>query len=68
MKKANELLDYLVQHLAVNNDRALGEVLKVAQPSLSKIRGNGKVSAEVILAIHEATGISIAEIKSRIPK
>ena len=68
MKKAHELLDFLIGQLSLKNDRQLAQLLQIGQPTISKIRSGVKVSAEVILAIHEATDIPVPEIKSRIPK
>jgi plasmid maintenance system antidote protein VapI len=58
------ILDELQKRFDIKNDRQLSIKLEVAPPVLSRIRnGKAKVSAEVMIAIHEAFGLSIAEIK-----
>lgn len=58
------ILDELQKRFDIKNDRQLSIKLEVAPPVLSRIRnGKAKVSAEVMIAIHESFGLSIAEIK-----
>lgn len=59
-----KLLDYLKEKFDVKNDRQLAIALGISHPSVSRIRnGHKKVSAEMIIAVHEKYGIPIAEIK-----
>jgi transcriptional regulator with XRE-family HTH domain len=45
----------------------LSRLLEIPPPTLSRIRnGKQKPSAEVILCIHEKTGMPVAQIKSLI--
>lgn len=58
------ILDELQKRFDIKNDRQLSIKIGVAPPVLSRIRnGKAKVSAEMIIAVHEVFGIPIAEIK-----
>jgi len=60
----HRLLDYLLRQQRVKNDAALSRLLLLTPSSISKIRrGHTGVSAEVLLRVHEAFGIPIAELK-----
>ncbi len=59
-----KLLDYLQKTYDIKNDRQLALRIGFSTPTLSKIRtGKYKVSADMIIAIHEKFGMSIKEIK-----
>ena len=58
------LLDEVIEILHLKNDAALARTLNVAPPVISKMRtGSLKVGNSMIIAIHESTGMTIAEIK-----
>jgi plasmid maintenance system antidote protein VapI len=60
-----KLLDYLIETYSLKNDRELSDKLDISTPVISRIRnGHTKVSAEMIIRIHEVFNIPIAEIKS----
>lgn len=63
----NALLDHLIDHLNLKNNRALAQHLGVTQSALSKIRyGTNKPSAEFILLAYDKTDLSIEEIRAKI--
>lgn len=63
----NVLLDHLIEHLELKNNRALAQYLGVTQSALSKIRyGTNKPSAEFILLVYDKTKLSIEEIRELI--
>ena len=65
MAPAHALLDFLKTEYELPSDRQLCAALGLNPPVLSKIRhGVVKVSADVIILIHEKTGMSVADIKS----
>ena len=58
------ILDELQKRFDIKNDRQLSIKLGMAAPVLSRLRnGKSKVSAEMMIAIHETFGLPIAEIK-----
>jgi plasmid maintenance system antidote protein VapI len=58
------ILDELQKRFDIPNDRQLSIKLGVAAPVISRLRnGKAKVSAEMMIAIHETFGLPIAEIK-----
>lgn len=58
------ILDELQKRFDIKNDRQLSIKLGVAAPVISRLRnGKSKVSAEMMIAIHEVFGLPIAEIK-----
>ena len=58
------LLDALAKRLQLNNDHALSRKLKVTQQVISNIRrGTFPVGASMLLWMHEASGISIDELR-----
>ena len=60
----NRLLDALIQHLGVSSDKALSQKLKMNKTLVARIRQKRfPVGASLIMGIHEATGISIPELK-----
>lgn len=62
----NRLLDTIIASLALKNDAALSRALGVPAQLLSKVRHRRQpVAAELIILIHEATALSIAEIRGR---
>jgi hypothetical protein len=61
---SNALLDKALKLTHLKNDAALSRALEVAPPVLSKIRhGRLPVGATLLIALHEITGMSIAEMK-----
>lgn len=58
------LLDTIIQNLGLKNDAQLCRVLEVPAPVISKIRG-GKLSvgASMLLRMHDATGLSIRDLR-----
>ena len=60
----NALFDYLIDKYKLKNDRALADMLGLEKPVVSKMRNKKRViNADVILRVHELTGLEIAEIK-----
>jgi len=58
------ILDELQKRFDIKNDRQLSIKLGVAAPVISRLRnGKSKVSAEMMIAIHEVFELPIAEIK-----
>ena len=58
------LLDHVLRRQRLKNDAELSRRLLLAPSSISKIRrGRCGVSAEVMLRVHEAFDIPIAELK-----
>jgi DNA-binding transcriptional regulator YdaS (Cro superfamily) len=58
------LLDYVIARLQLKNDAALCRYIGVVPPVLSRIRHRGRsVGPQMILSIHEATGIPVAKIR-----
>jgi hypothetical protein len=65
VRKPHKLLDYLLATYRYKNDSVLADVLGIKRPTLSKIRGRTMlVGASFILAVHDAFGIPIKEIKA----
>ena len=63
-KKAHALLDYLKDRFGLRNDRELARELGVQSGYVSRVRhGHLPVSASLMLAIHDAFGLEIHEIK-----
>ncbi|MES2113736.1 MAG: hypothetical protein V4578_01220 [Pseudomonadota bacterium] len=61
----NRLLDTVLATLDLRTDVALSRVLGVAPPQLSKVRHRRlPVPAELVILIHDATRLSIAEIRT----
>lgn len=61
----NRLFDLLIQELGAQNDVGLAALLGVTPPAISKVRnGHNAFSAELLLAAHEASGISIRELRT----
>lgn len=64
MIPAHALLDFLKTEYELKSDRQLCAALGISPPVLSKIRNRAvSISADVIILIHEKTGMSIADIK-----
>jgi len=60
----NHLLNALIAHLGLSNDGALSRKLKVATDVISNIRdGRLQVCGSMLMWMHEATGISIEELR-----
>jgi hypothetical protein len=58
------LLDTLLQHLRINSDHALSRKLKVTKDIITRIReGSIPVGASMLLWMHEASGISVDELR-----
>jgi hypothetical protein len=59
------LLDALITRMGLQNDGALSRKLKVAKTVIYKIRhGHLPVPASMLMWMHEATGISIGELRA----
>jgi plasmid maintenance system antidote protein VapI len=60
----NRLLDALLENMRLKNDAALSRMLEVAPPVISKIRHHHMpVSASVLIRMHEATKMSIGDLR-----
>jgi transcriptional regulator with XRE-family HTH domain len=61
----NRLLDTLIERMGLQNDGALSRRLKVAKTVISNIRhGRLPIGASMLMWMHEATGISIGELRA----
>lgn len=61
----NRLLDALIERMGLANDGALSRRLNVAKTVISNIRHNRlPVGASMLIWMHEATGISIRELRA----
>jgi len=61
----NQLLNTLLHRLGLNSDSALSRKLRVAGDVISEIRnGRVQVCGSMLLWMHEATGISVEELRS----
>lgn len=59
-----KLLDHVIEISKLKNDAALSRLLEVAPPVISKLRtGTLGLGSTMILAMHEATGISVRDIR-----
>lgn len=64
--KPEVLLDAVIAHLGIRNDAALSRRLEVAPPVISKIRRRTlPIGATLIIRIHEETGWTIKDIRSK---
>jgi DNA-binding transcriptional regulator YdaS (Cro superfamily) len=62
--QANPLLDHLRKLAGCKSDAALGALLNISNPTLSKMRHKKtKLSPTVILAIHEKLDVPVATIR-----
>jgi plasmid maintenance system antidote protein VapI len=60
----NHLIDALIRHLGLQSDGALSRKLKVAKNVIKNIRhGHIPIGASMLMWMHEATGISINELR-----
>lgn len=60
----NHLLDAVMNKMKLSNDAALGRLLEIQAPVISKIRNNRIVlSSAVLLRIHEVTGLSVRTLQ-----
>ncbi|SNS33359.1 hypothetical protein SAMN06265795_102258 [Noviherbaspirillum humi] len=61
----NRLLDALIERLKVGSDTGLSKKLKVAKNVINSMRlGTMPVGASMLMWMHEATGISMAELRA----
>lgn len=68
-KNENTLFDVAAEKIGAKNDRRFAMALGVDQPVISKIRhGKLAVGATMVIAIHQATGMPIKEIKSYVTR
>jgi plasmid maintenance system antidote protein VapI len=59
------LLDAISQAISVKSDNALAKALGITQGAMSKIRNKRKpVSAEVLLRMHDISGLSIRHMRT----
>lgn len=61
----DNLLNTLIQKLAIKNDAALSRALEVAPPVISKIRHRRlPVGASLLIRMHEVANLSISELRA----
>jgi hypothetical protein len=61
----NNLLDALMERLALKNDAMLSDLLKVGPPVISKIRHHKMpIGAALLIRMHEVSELSIGELRS----
>ncbi|MFL6708014.1 MAG: hypothetical protein ACJ8HI_07385 [Massilia sp.] len=59
------VLDAIIAKLKLKNDAQLSRVLEVAPPVISKIRHRSlPIGATILLRMHEASSISIRELRA----
>jgi transcriptional regulator with XRE-family HTH domain len=59
-----KLLDYLIKNHGYKNDNAIAVGTGISKGTISKIRtGKIKASAEIMIIIHEISGLPISQIK-----
>jgi hypothetical protein len=64
-QNANNLLDKLLEVLGCKNDAAMCRVMSIAPPVISKMRHlHLPVSANFLIAAHDASGLSINELRA----
>jgi hypothetical protein len=69
MAPEHALFDFLKTEYKISSDRQLCAALGLKPPVLSKIRhGVIGVSGDIMILIHEQTGMSIADIKEFLRK
>ena len=67
MAPTHALFDFLKKEYKISSDRELCAALGIAAPVLSKIRhGVIGISGDIMILIHEKTGMTIADIKELI--
>jgi hypothetical protein len=59
----NLLLDAVAEHLEAKNDAALCRELEVLPSLISKIRHGRSVGAQLLIRMHEVTGLSIRDLR-----
>lgn len=60
----HRLLDYLIAKGWAKNDRYIAKLLGLSPSTISKVRSGVRyVNGDFILAVHDATGIPIKEIR-----
>lgn len=65
VQNPNQLLDKVLEVLACKNDAAMCRVLEIAPPVISKMRhGVNPVSAVFLIKAHDATGLSLNELRA----
>lgn len=66
---SGKAFDHIKAVKELKNDARLANFLGFGPPVISKIRqGRIDVSAEVLLRMHERTGIPVAELRALMPK
>lgn len=61
----NRLLDTIISRMRLKNDAALARLLETSPPSISKLRsGIIALGATILLHMHDATDMPIAELKA----
>lgn len=59
-----KLLDYLIKNHGYKNDNAIATGTGISKGTISKIRNRKlKVSADILIKLHEMYGMPIADIK-----
>lgn len=62
------LLDAVMAKHQLKNDRALADLLKVAPPVLSKVRGNKMLAGDsLVLRCVEIAGMTLPEVRQFVP-
>lgn len=63
-RQPHALMDYLCQTYGIKTDQLLADALGVSFVTISNIRSLTRaVSADIILRVHDITGLSIKQIK-----
>lgn len=64
-RNANELFDQIMREFDLKSDSALSRALEVSPSAISKIRsGSAAFTDNMLIVVHEATGMSIKELKA----
>lgn len=62
--RGHVLFDYLIETYNLKNNAGLAQAIGFLEPTVSRMRNKIlPISAATILAIHDATGMTIAKIK-----
>jgi len=63
----NHMLDALIEKMGLENDAAFAQRIKLARPIVAMLReGRMSISASMMMWFHEASGISMKELRQLI--
>lgn len=63
--EANDIIDGLITHLGLKNDRHLCDAIDIPPPIISKVRnGHQPLGASIVVRFMDVADLSLAELKS----